>query len=284
MSTPNLSSNDISTLIDHLLKSKDPAAVGLKKILKNQKARENLYPLRPPEQEEFSVAGKSKEGLSENEVVVVALEKRVNDLRIQVENLEKELPRRERSAHEKGMEEGIAKGKLAERETLGARHGAAINELQKRFTAFCAGVEQSQKSMYVNAHAVLLPLCFEIAKKIMCTEALCNPQVVLSVVKKVLTYIADKDRLVIRVAKDDMETVSGRRDFWLPVGERLSSLAIEPDDRIERGGCIVESNSGVADARFGVQLGELKELVETIWKSISASALGDISGQAGGGA
>ena len=282
MSTPNLSTNDISALIDHLLKSKDPAVVGLKKILKNQKALENLHPLRSAPQEEFFVAGATKKALSENDLLIVKLEKQINSLRIQVETLQKELPQRERSAREKGREEGISQGRLAERESLGAQNAAQINELQKRVTVFCTNVEQSKNAMYINAHQLLLSLCFALTEKIICTETSSNPQVVLSVIKKALSYIADKDRLLIRVAKDDMDSVSGRKDFWKPVGENLSSLSIEPDERVERGGCIIESNSGMSDARLGVQMAELKDLVEAVWKSTCASEAGPGAGQAGG--
>jgi flagellar assembly protein FliH len=272
MSAPNLSSGDISALIDHLLKSKDPATVGLRKILKTKQSAGHAYPLHSLEYEEFYVEGKTKESLNHDERIVVALEKRVNDLRVQVETLEKECTRREQSALEKGKDEGFKKGHAAALEKTRGEYAVKINELQQRFNAFCDAVESSKHSMYVNAHTVLLELCFEIARKIIHTEVICNPDVVISVIKKALTYIADKDRLVIRVAKDDLETVSGRKDFWAPVGERLESVIIEPDERLERGGCIIESNSGAADARLGVQLSELRELVEKTWKSICASA------------
>jgi flagellar assembly protein FliH len=271
MSTPSLSSGDISALIDHLLKSKDPAVVGLKKILKSKKSAGDAYPLHPAHYEEFYIEGKTKEPLSKEERVVLTLEKRISDLQTKVSSLEKECLQREQSALENGMDKGYEKGRAAAIEKMQGEYAVKTNELQKRFNAFCAGVETAKRSMFINAHSILLELCFELVKKIIQTEVSANPDIILSVVKKALAYIDDKDRLVIRVAKDDMETVSGHKDFWLPIGERLESISIEPDERLERGGCIIESNSGAADARLGVQMNDLRELVENVWGAVCAS-------------
>ena len=240
--------------------------------------------MRSPMQEEFFVTGKSKESLSENDLMVVELEQRINNLQIHIEKLEKELPARERAAYDKGFAEGSAQGRDAERETLGAQHAAKMNELQKRFNSFCAGVQQSKQSIYANAHTVLLALCFEIAEKIMGAEALGNPDSGHFGGEKGPCIVADKERIIIRVAKDDLETVSGRKDFWLPVGERITSLIIEADERIERGGCVIESNSGVADAPARRATPDLRGLVETLWESLSAPAGQSPGGQTGAGA
>ena len=132
-------------------------------------------------------------------------------------------------------------------------------------------MERSKKSIFANADTLLLAFCCEFAKKIIHNEVSVNPDIILPVLQKALSYIADRERLIIRVAKDDVETVSGRKDFWKPVGERLESIVIEPDERIEKGGCIVESNSGVADARLGVRFDELKDIVFKAWESMESN-------------
>jgi flagellar assembly protein FliH len=93
----------------------------------------------------------------------------------------------------------------------------------------------------------------------------------LSTIKKALTYISDREKIIIRVSRGDLENVSGRTDFWIPVGERIDAVSIEPDDSIEKGGCIIESNSGKADARLGVQFLELREIIDRMWESVIAS-------------
>jgi flagellar biosynthesis/type III secretory pathway protein FliH len=270
-----LSPNDISALIDFLLKSKDPATVGLRRILKRKKEETGASRLRPALFEEFYVEGKT-EMFNKDERAIMELEKKVNDYRIALDHESKELPARLQRARQQGYKEGFAKGEAVAYEKATNEYDLKIDELQNKLRDFCAHVENSKKSMLAHADTLLLAFCCEFAKKIIHAEVSIRPEIILPVLQKALSYIADRERLVIRVAKDDMETVSGRKDFWIPVGEQLESIVIEADERIEKGGCIVESNSGVADARLGVRFDELKEVVFKAWESLGPD------GRAGG--
>jgi flagellar assembly protein FliH len=280
MTTPSLSSNDISKLIDYLIKSKDPANIGLRKILKERKEKEEAFPLRTVRFEEFYEPGRTQESPDRNERIILELEKQINDQKILRKRDQMELSETVKQAHEQGKSEGRAQGETAGYEKAKAEFDAVFAEVQKKTVAMLTALEESQRSIYCGAADVLLSLGFEVAKKILNAEVSANPRAVLSVLQKALTYVADKDRIVVKVAKDDAELVSETRNFWIPVGERLSSIVIEEDSRIEKGGCIVESNSGVADARLGVQFNELEEVVRKAWESVnpynpSAPALPD---------
>jgi flagellar assembly protein FliH len=270
MGSPNFSSGDISALIDHLLKSKDPATVGLRKILKNKKTEGEEYPLQPVKYEEFFVEGKSRAPLDNGERVAFEMQKQINELKAKVEKYERDVPEIERNAYEKGRQDGIAEGEAAASKKCEKEYDSRIDTIQKEIQSFLLSFENSRKDIYVNAHAILLEFCFELSRKVINTEVSSNPDVVLSVIKKALSYISDRDRIVLRICKDDVENVSGHRDFWLPIGDRLESITIEADSRIDRGGCIVESNSGSADARLGVQFDELHDLVTRMWESVAA--------------
>jgi flagellar assembly protein FliH len=267
----SLSSDDVSTLIDHLLKSKDPATVGLRKILKNKRDAAEDFPLHPLSFEEFHEAGKTKEAFSPDEKRILELEKRVAVLEKRLLDQQEKARAGVVAAHAKGLAQGRAAGEADGIKKAKEAFDGQVRELQEKIVAFLATVEASKKRIFTDSHTVLLKLCFELTKKIINTECSTNPDIVLSVIKKSLSYISDREKLVIRVAKEDMEHASAKKDFWLPVGERVESIRIESDDRIEKGGCIIESNSGVADARLGVQVKELSEFVEKIWASSAAS-------------
>jgi flagellar biosynthesis/type III secretory pathway protein FliH len=271
MDKSSLSPSDISALIDYLLKSKDPATVGLRKILREKNESGRSFPLQSLDFEEFFVQGKSKEPFSKEERAIIGLEKRINDLQELLTRSENELPRRLEQSRDEGLREGMKKGEAAAYEKTRADYEAQVDALQKRVSAFLADVEGSKKSIYANAHTILLDLAYKLARKIIQAEVTLNPDIILGVIKKSMTYISDRERIIVRVSKDDLENVSKNKNFWMPVGERLESIIIEPDDRIEKGGCIIESNSGVVDARLGVQFDELRDLVEKTWESVSAS-------------
>ena len=85
--------------------------------------------------------------------------------------------------------------------------------------------------MISNTDHIMLKLCFEIVKKMISSEVHENREYILNVIKKAICYIGDKERLIIRVAPADLETVSNRKDFWLPVTERLKDILIEQDGK-----------------------------------------------------
>ena len=272
MDKSSLSSDDVSVLIDHLLKSKDPATVGLRKILKSKRDAAEDFPLHPLSFEEFHVPGEEKGQFSDDERRILTLEKQVKELEARLAGQQQQATAAVEAAHARGVKEGRARGEEDGLKKAQAGFDSQVRELQKKISSFLATIEESKKRIYSDAHTVLLKLCFELTKKIIDTECRVNPDVVLSVIKKSLSYIADREKLIVRVAKDDLETASSKKDFWLPIGDRVESIRIESDDRIEKGGCIIESNSGVADARLGVQIEELAAFVEKIWESVIASA------------
>ena len=108
--------------------------------------------------------------------------------------------------------------------------------------------------------------------KIITCEVSDRTDIVLAVLKRALDFIGHSEKMVVRVASEDLEQVSDRKDFWIPVGERLEYITIEADERIEKGGCIIESNSGVVDARLGVQFNELADLIEKTWSDVTSAS------------
>jgi flagellar biosynthesis/type III secretory pathway protein FliH len=268
----SLSPDDVTTLIDHLLKSKDPATVGLRKILKSKRDEAEDFPLHPLSYEEFHVPGMTKETFSHDEKRILELEKQVKGLEAGRAAQQEKAKAAVVAAHRQGMQEGLARGEEDGLKKAKAGFDGRVEELQVKIAAFLGDIEASKKRIYGNAHTILLKLCFELTKKIINKECSIDPDIVLLAIKKSLSYIADREKLVVRVARDDLETASLKKDFWLPVGERVESIRIESDERIEKGGCIIESNSGVADARLGVQISELAEFVEKIWESVIAGS------------
>jgi flagellar assembly protein FliH len=268
MNQSSLSPHDVSVLIDHLLKSKDPATVGLRKILKSKQDALDDFPLHPLSYEEFHHPGQTRDAFSFEEKRIFELEKKIRDSEAELANHQEKAKAAVAASYAQGVEDGRARGEEEGRKKAQEDYDSHIVEMQEKIAFLLETIEMSKRKIFTDAHTILLKLCLELTGKIINTECSLNPDVVLSVIKKSLSYIADREKIIVRVAKDDLETVSAKKDFWLPVGERIESIRIESDDRIVKGGCIIESNSGVADARLGVQVAELADFVERIWESV----------------
>lgn len=272
MDSEKIPPENVSQIIEQVLKAKDPATVGLRKILRNKDEAGRESTLRYEMLQEFEIAGKRNTKLSEDDQHVLMLEKRVADLQVEMKKQQGQARQAIQSAYAKGIKEGIAEGTQQASVETAEQYEAKIDALQDQVAEFLRAIEVSKSSILSNLEHITLRLSLEMVKKVLSREVSLQPELVLSVIKKALTYIGDREKIVVRVAPDDFEQVSGRQNFWLPISDRLKNITIEPDPRISKGGCILESNSGVIDAQLGVQFEELAMLIEKEWEHAAAAA------------
>jgi flagellar biosynthesis/type III secretory pathway protein FliH len=281
MASP-LPSEKVTELIEKLLAEKDPATVGLRRILKQKQEAGKDYPLHSAQLKEFKVPGKNDTLFDDDQRRVLELEKELIGLRNQIEAQRHRAEAAIRTAYADGQAKGESAGIEQGKQQAKAAYDADIGRIQAQVHDYLKAFEDSKKRVYANAEHVLLKFCLQLVEKVLGTEVATNHDTILAVIKKSIGYIADREKMVIRVAPADFEHVSNKKDFWAPVADRLADITIEPDDRISAGGCMIDSNSGIVDARMGVQLAELSDLVEKTWESINSSlpnpAAPDVSG------
>ncbi|MBI5834025.1 MAG: hypothetical protein HZB16_17160 [Armatimonadetes bacterium] len=99
----------------------------------------------------------------------------------------------------------------------------------------------------------ILDIAFEVAEKVLGTEVQARPELVVESVRQALVRMSDND-LTIRVHPDDMPIV--QEAMWELRNERNTGdmLSFQQDARVDRGGCIVESENGSVDARLSTKL------------------------------
>jgi flagellar assembly protein FliH len=73
-------------------------------------------------------------------------------------------------------------------------------------------------------------------------------------------------RLILKLNSQDHPMVKARQKELLDAFPQVVELVLEQDDRIERGGCIVETESGFLDARLSTQFAQV---VEALTKVVS---------------
>ncbi len=267
-----ITERNVAELIDYLMKIKDPATVGLRRILKRKEEISKDFPLQTHALEELT-PNKDMHGriFTETESRVIELEKNILELNKKLEEQKRDGEQAVRDAYQKGVLEGSRKGEKTGEEKAKAEYENQIKNVEERLCDIFGTIEKSRKNLFYEAHRIILDMSILIARKIIKTELSLNKNIVLSVIKKALSYIVDKQEFLIRVAPDDMETVSNKKDFWSTISERFDKISIEKDERIERGGCIIESNTGVTDARIGVQIEGLIDIIESEWNNIISS-------------
>jgi len=165
-----------------------------------------------------------------------------------------EQARRERDAiveaarnegHEAGRQEGIARVDAEMNELLGVLHGLidAVREDRDRFLR--------------SAEPELVRLALGAAERIVHHEISQNDQFVVETVRAALTRTLARNDITIRVNPDDMAVMREYRDRLLSAGD-FEHLRLIEDQRIDRGGALLESDSGTVDAKIATQLREVR--------------------------
>lgn len=143
-------------------------------------------------------------------------------------------------ARKEAFEEGIVEGK-----------SDAINELEPKYNAVKdifdeLGAEKEKFLKELEAEAVELVLAIE--KKIIGYEVQKSKKPLEFVIKEALKTIRDKKNVRIRVPfEDEAYFNQGSNEFLNRFGEDIEVVG---DGSIESGGCIVETNIGLLDARL----------------------------------
>lgn len=161
--------------------------------------------------------------------------------------------------------EGFAKG---EREAL---------ELGKRMTEplltslrkAVSELEEVKKEICFNAEKETVELALAIAKKIVSHEISTNKNLILNVVKEALKKVEDHDKINIKINPLDYEACRNAEYEISDLIDNTQGITFEEDEKIGRGGCIIETNLGDIDARIEKQINVVEETLRAELKKNS---------------
>jgi len=206
----------------------------------------------------FQLLQDAKEKIKrDEETAKVNAEQIIERAKIEVERLIKEAEMRvaeiEHDAYLKGYdagrEHGYKKGQGEVRrliDRLGTIVGQAIDVREDI-------IQASEKQM--------VEMILVIARKVIKDEIIERKEVVLNNIREALKRIKDRDRVDIRVNFADLELTTAHKDELIKMMESLRKVNIFEDSRIDRGGCIIETDVGAIDARISTQLKEIEEAI-----------------------
>lgn len=169
------------------------------------------------------------------------------------QNYEAELNNR----YEKGFVDGqqAIKAKLENEynENILRKYGELnniISELNDKFTEFDSQFE-----------SIVLKAAFIISETILKRE-IDKDSIVKAVLDEALSKVIGANEIIVRLNPKDYESIIlDGKSFQLK--DSFSQIKFEKDDRIELGGCFIESEIGNADGRISSQINELKRKIES---------------------
>lgn len=167
----------------------------------------------------------------------------------------------DRNLISRAQEEANAIKESASRE--GFEYGVEISreEVRKLNIAINELLTAKEKVMQESIPDIAV-LAVKAAEKIIKKELEISENLILSVVKEVIQSMSkDETEITVRTNPNDVEIVKTNLPEIYPYNES-TKINVQPDEEVDWGSCIVETKSGIVDARFSTQLQILQKALE----------------------
>jgi flagellar assembly protein FliH len=111
-----------------------------------------------------------------------------------------------------------------------------------------------------SAEPELVRLAVGIAERVLHQQIALDRGVVVEMAKVAIARLVEKESVTVRVNPGDLERMREHRDELLDSGE-IKNFRVVEDQRVDRGGVVVETDGGTIDARISTQLNEAKRVL-----------------------
>jgi len=184
-------------------------------------------------------------------------EQLIQRAKTEVERMVKEAEMRvaeiEHEAYQKGYEAG--------REVGFKKGQAEVRRLVDRLGVIIGQAIDIREEIIAASEKQMVEMILMIARKVIKDEVAERKEVVLNNIREALKRIKDRDRVNIRVNFADLELTTAHKDELIKMMESLRKVNIYEDSRVDRGGCIIETDVGAIDARISTQLKEIEDAI-----------------------
>lgn len=158
---------------------------------------------------------------------------------------------------------GVEAGKAEAMKELSARFEERIAGERERVGMLVQNIRSRFSSLHGQWEESVMRFAFAVAHLIVKREISIDREIVLGQVREALRHLVGAENVRLRIHPLDEEILRVRRNDVFAMSDSLRDLVFEVDDKIERGGCIVESELGNVDARLSTQL---KVLEARLWE------------------
>jgi flagellar assembly protein FliH len=111
-----------------------------------------------------------------------------------------------------------------------------------------------------NAEPELVRLALGIAERVLHQQIALDRGVVIEMAKTAIARLIERDTVTVRVNPADLERMREHRDELIAIGD-IRNLRVVEDQRVDRGGVVVDTEAGTIDARIATQLDEARKIL-----------------------
>ncbi|PKL75584.1 MAG: hypothetical protein CVV27_14580 [Candidatus Melainabacteria bacterium HGW-Melainabacteria-1] len=166
----------------------------------------------------------------------------MSEARTEAVRLLNEAQQRVQQLEAQARAEGLARGE--------AEGQAKLQSALAQFQAVMLAAHADRARLLAGSEAEVVRMVLQIVRKILKIEPIINEQVLIRVCRDALERLGQRVDVMIHVHPEDVELLH----FGLSQLQDLAlEIVIEADDRVEPGGCRIESRAAEIDARLSTQ-------------------------------
>ena len=159
-----------------------------------------------------------------------------------LEDARAEAEARLQQAYTEGFRRGEEAGRSAFEQTVA---GAA-----QALSAAAEAIQQAHESFLGSLEPQTMALVRGVVEHVLARELRADPDLVLGTIQRALACLTDRAVLRVRVHPDDLEAMRQHSASLLESFTGIVKLVVEPDEKVGRGGCVVDSETSQVDARI----------------------------------
>lgn len=137
----------------------------------------------------------------------------------------------------------------------------------KQWTDKILELENEIKQVRKEVEKAIIPVALKAAKKIVGRELELSENAILDIVSSNLKAVSTHRKITIYVNKKDLEILEANRPRLKDLFESLEVMYIRERADIERGGCVIETEGGIINAKLENQWRVLENAFELMMKS-----------------
>ncbi|MBL1153640.1 MAG: hypothetical protein D8M51_01795 [Ignavibacteriae bacterium] len=156
---------------------------------------------------------------------------------------------------------GFNDGQKAIKEKIEAEYNQKLLLKYSDLTNLISELNEKTQHLDSQFEEVVITVSFLLAEAIIKRE-ISKESIIKQVLEEALRKVIGANEILVRLNPADYESIiEDEKAFQLK--DSFSQIKFEKDERIEQGGCFIESEIGNADGRISSQLNELKRKFET---------------------
>ncbi|MGC9320449.1 MAG: FliH/SctL family protein [Armatimonadota bacterium] len=138
-------------------------------------------------------------------------------------------------------------------------HGSEETHRVRRLVqAMLRGFAQQRRELLAELQPYVVRIAVEVARRIVRRELRADPGLVARTAQAALEQMAGISDVRVRVHPLDAQVLETTMNELVSSGDEAAAVEIVPDGSVERGGCVVESDRGIVDARLRTQFEEMQ--------------------------